>query len=315
MKKVKAGIATLLGFPNAGKSTLFNVLVGEEVAIISPKPQTTWQVLKGHVVKEEIELVIYDTPGVQEGTKAINLAIARNLSHQVKNAKAGSEIILLVLDAAVFLKQDISRFESVLKKEGIKTPMYIHLLPILNKQELVKSESDREKIKKKASELANVLSQKALDPIWVSAKTGKGIEQVLTIMKPLLEDSSSGSLFDIETLTDVNVRTLVTEFIREQCYLQLGEEIPYSIGVTIENYDETDPKCVRMDAVLHVEKDSQKPIVIGKGATKIKSIGIKSRERIEKFLGIKIFLGLRVKVSEYWTRELKAVKRMGYDQF
>ncbi len=315
MKKVKSGVITLLGFPNAGKSTLMNTLVGEQVAIISPKPQTTWQVLKGHVVRDGMEFIVYDTPGVQDGTKAINLAIARNLTHQIKNAKDGSEIILLVIDSAAFLKQDLKRFEDVFGKEKIKLPMNIQLIPVLNKSELIKNENEKQKILEKCNQLTQMLSKKISEPIWVSAKKAIGIDELLKTIKPNLEDAMSGSLFDIETLTDVNVRNLVTEFIREQCYLQLGEELPYSIGVTIENYDETDPKCLKINAVIHVERESQKGIVVGKGGAKIKAIGTKSRERIEKFLGMKVFLGLRVKINELWTREKTTVKRMGYDQF
>ena len=232
----------------------------------------------------------------------------------MKNAKDGSEIIFLVLDSVALRNQNISLFEQLFKKDGIKLPMNIQLIPVLNKSDLIRKTTDREKIKLKAIELSNALSKKVSDPVWISAKNTSGIEDLIEILKPNLEDAISGSLFDVETLTDVNVRNLVTEFIREQCYLQLGEEVPYSIGVTIENYDESDPKCLRINAVIHVERDSQKSIVIGKSGAKIKALGTKSRERIEKFLGMKIFLGLRVKVNEFWTREKNTVKRMGYDQ-
>jgi GTP-binding protein Era len=158
------------------------------------------------------------------------------------------------------------------------------------------------------------ISKQVLAPRWISVKSGEGIDEWFAAAAELLPEGKSGELFDREALSDQHLRDFAAEYIREQCFLQLGEEIPYSIAVQIESFDETDPALVRIEATLHVERDGQKAIVIGQGGAKIKSLGTKAREKMEALVGHKVFLGLRVKVTPQWSREKVWVERFGYDK-
>lgn len=310
---------TLLGLPNSGKSSFLNRLVGEDLAIVSPKAQTTWQILRGHVVRPALEMVLVDTPGVQEGSKALNLALARNAIRAVASAKEGRETVAFLVDA-----KDVSErlkaakptalacVSRVLEREGIRLPLPFELIPTLNKADLVKKPEDRVRVEAHVLELARKLAAAPNPCLWVSSRTGEGLENWVSAAARLFPEAPSGALFEHDTLSDRNLRDFAAEYVREQCFLQLGEELPYSTAVQIEKYDETDPKITRIEAVLHVEQESQKRIVVGSGGSKIKAIGMRARERIESFLGRKVFLGLRVKVSTHWARNESQVKRFGY---
>ncbi len=309
----------MLGLPNAGKSSFLNRLAGEDLAIVSPKAQTTWRILRGHVVRPGLELVLVDTPGVQEGSKALNLALARNAIRAVTAAKEGRETVALLVDAKDLFERlkagkptALEAISRVLEREGIRLPLAFDLIATLNKSDLVKKPEDRARVEAHMVEVARTLAAAPKPCLWVSSRTGEGIDDWVTAASRMFPQAQSGALFEQDTLSDRNMRDFVAEYVREQCFLQLGEELPYSTAVQIENFDEKDPRIIRIEAVLHVEQESQKRIVVGSGGSKIKSIGTRARERIEAFLGRKVFLGLRVKVSPHWAREESQVKRFGY---
>lgn len=319
MSTLKSGFVTLIGLPNAGKSSLLNRLVGEQLAIVTPKAQTTWQLLRGYVQQPDLEMVITDTPGLQEGTKALNVSLAKNASLALSAARQGGELIAFVVDAAEIGRKikekkpiGLEGLKGVIERDCGKLPLKLPCVPTLNKADLVRKDEHRREIEQAVAAIVAEIFEKPQKPIWVSVPTGEGMSQWLDLVKGLLPDGEKGRLFDEDALTDQNLRQFAAEFIREQCFMQLGAEIPYSIAVQIETFDERDPKITRIEAMLHVERDSQKAVVVGAGGSKIKAIGTKAREKIEQLIGKKVFLGLKVKVTPHWSKDPKWVERFGY---
>jgi GTP-binding protein Era len=319
LEKIKSGFVTLIGLPNAGKSSFLNRLVGEQLAIVTPKPQTTWTNLRGYVSRPDLEMVVTDTPGLQEGLKALNAALAKNATKAVSAAREGGEVVAVMIDsvdAAKRLREGrplaLEPIRALLERECGKLPLRLPVIPTFNKGDIVKKPEERKKVEDAVLAALAGIFETNLAPVWVSATTGKGLEEWIASAMSALPLGERGTLFDEDALSDRNLRAFAAEYIREQIFLQLGEEIPYSIAVQIESFDESDPKLARIEATLHVERESQKPIVLGKGGAKIKAIGTKARERIERLLGHKVFLGLKVKVTPHWARESQWLERFGY---
>ncbi len=319
MTKLKSGFITLLGLPNAGKSSLLNKLVGEQLAIVTPKAQTTRQLLRGYIVQPDMEAVITDTPGLQEGTTALNAALSKNAARAVSLAREGGEIVALMIDAADIGRRlrdkkhlGLEPLKNVLERECGKLPLKLPVIPTFNKADLIRKPEHRTEIEAAVLPLFAELFEKPLPAIWISVPTGEGVGEWLHTVKEILPLGEKGALFDNDALSDQNLREFASEFIREQCFMQLGAEIPYSVAVQIETFDEKDPKITRIEATLHVERDSQKAVVLGAKGSKIKVIGTKAREKIELLIGKKVFLGLKVKVTPHWAREQKWVERFGY---
>lgn len=320
MSKIKAGFVTLLGLPNAGKSSLFNKLVGSQLAIVTPKAQTTWQLMRGYLSRPDLEIVVTDTPGLQEGTKALNAIIAKNAALAVKVANEGGELVAVVIDAADIGRRirekkhfGLEPIKNVLGSQCGQLPLKLTVIPTFNKADLVRKPEYRREIEEVVMPLFHETFSDVRAPHWVSVQSNEGIEEWLNAIHALMPESEKGQLFDEDALSDQNMRQFASEYIREQCFMQLGAEIPYSVAVQISTFDESDPNLTRIEAVIHVERESQKGIVLGTGGAKIKSIGTKAREKIEHLTGNKVFLGLKVKVTPHWAREESWVKRFGYD--
>lgn len=320
MTKVKAGFLTLLGLPNAGKSSLLNKLVGEQLAIVTPKAQTTWQLLRGFVSRPGLELVLTDTPGLQDGSKALNAIIAKNAAMAVNMANEGGELVALVIDAADIGRRikekkhlGLEPIKNVLENQCGKLPLKIAVIPTFNKADLVRKAEYRREIEEAVLPLLRETFSDVKAPHWVSVLSEEGVEKWFETINELLPLNEPGQLFEEDALSDQNIRQFAGEYVREQCFMQLGAELPYSIAVQIETFDESEKDLIRIEATLHVERDSQKGIVLGKGGAKIKSIGTQAREKIERLVGKKVYLGLKVKVTPHWAREAKWVRRFGYD--
>lgn len=319
MAKLKSGFITLLGLPNAGKSSLLNKLVESELAIVTPKAQTTWTLLRGYVAQPDLEVVVTDTPGLQEGTKALNAALAKNAARALELAREGGELVALVVDAADIGRRlrdkrylGLEAIRNVLEHECGKLPIDLPVIPTFNKADLVRKPEYRKEIEAAVLPLVGELFKNPLRAHWISVASGEGFGGWLDELKTALPFGEKGALFEEDVLSDQNLRALAAELVREQCFMQLGSEIPYSIAVQIEAFDESDSKLVRIEAVLHVERESQKAVVLGAKGNKIKSIGTKAREKIERLVGKKVFLGLKVKVTPHWAREARWVERFGY---
>ena len=290
----RSGYAALIGRPNAGKSTLLNRLVGEKIAAVSNKPQTTRFKIQGIVTRPEGQIVFIDTPGVHKPGHLLN----RRMMAAVHDALMSVDVVILMRDASVSTGNG-DRFVLELVKEAAKPSVLV-----LNKID---------KIKKKG-ELLPLIDSYAKEYAFaeivpVSALKGDAVRELLgSIVKHL---PKAEPIFGEDELTDQSMRAIVAEMVREKILASTGEEIPYVTAVVTERWDESDPEQLRIYCAIYVERDSQKPIIIGKGGSKIKQIGIEARKDIQDILGRPVHLQLFVKVVEDWRNRAPELDEMG----
>jgi GTP-binding protein Era len=288
----KAGFVTLIGNPNAGKSTLMNTLLGQKLSIITPKAQTTRHRIKGILSEDYYQIVFSDTPGIVDPAYKMHEGMMEVVGESVDDA----DLILLLSDITRPEIKDIALLDRIKKS---KTPVIV----LINKIDL----SDQKVLEENMLQWSEMLPE--ADIIPVSALKNFNLDLLLNaILKKLPE---SPPYFDKEQLSDLHERFFVAEIIREKIFLQYQEEIPYSCEVAIEAFEETE-SIARIRAEIHVLRDSQKPILIGKGGESIKRLGITARKDIEKFLGKHIHLDLYVRVSENWRDKPLYLRQFGY---
>lgn len=295
MASFKSGYISILGRPNVGKSTLFNRIIGEKVAIVAEKPQTTRNRILGIRNLEGGQLIFLDTPGLHEGRSELN----RRMVQTAISSAAEADILLFVIEAASPpMKEDQWMAKSLRESKGIP-------FLLINKIDLVR----KERLLPLMDQYRKCHSFEQMIP--VSALTGEGMDILLDeILKSLPE---SPPYFPEEFFTDRTEREIVSEMIREKVIEQTYQEVPHSSAVTIESFKEqADKNLVVIQGTIHVEKGSQKKILIGKGGQRLKKIGEAARKEIEAFLGKRIFLDLWVKVEKDWTRDPRALDAMGY---
>jgi len=294
-KNFKSGYVAIAGTPNAGKSTLLNRMLGEKISITSKKPQTTRNRILGVLHRSDVQIVFFDTPGVFEARDKLNVRIV----DAALSAVGDADIILVVVDIA-HPEQNAERF--LIKQLQNQTKPVILAL---NKIDLVDKSRVLERIEKwsKAFEFIEIVP--------ISARHGIQIEELIAAMAGQL--SSGPPYFPAETLTDVTERFIAAELIREQVFRQTGEEIPYATAVTIDVFKEKKQgRLTSIEATIHLERDSQKGMIIGKKGSKLKLIGTRSREQIEQMLGCKVYLKLFVRVQKNWRKDTRAIRRFGY---
>ena len=290
----RSGYAALIGRPNAGKSTLLNRLVGEKIAAVSNKPQTTRHKIQGIVTKETGQIVFVDTPGVHKPGYLLN----RRMMAAVHDAIMSVDVLVLMRDASVSTGNG-DRFVLELVKQAEKKAILV-----LNKIDKINDKSDLLPLIEfysKEFEFAEIVP--------VSALRGEAVDILLNqIIKHLPENEP---IFAEDELTDQTMRTLVAEMVREKILQTTGDEIPYVTAVVTEKYDEEDPTVTRIHCAIYVERSSQKGIIIGKGGIKLKKIGTEARVDIEKILNRKVFLQLFVKVVENWRNRGQDLDEIG----
>ncbi len=290
----RSGYVALIGRPNAGKSTLINRLVGEKIAAVSNKPQTTRHRIKGIVTMPEGQIVFIDTPGVHKPGHLLN----RRMMSAVHDAILSVDLIVLMRDASVSTGNG-DRFVFDLIKQAEKPSVLV-----LNKID---------KLHDKAALLPLMLSyadeHEFEEIVPVSALKGDAIDTLLAqIVKHL---PVAEPIFADDEMTDQPTRLIAAEMVREKILATTGEEIPYVTAVVTEVFDETDPKTVKIFCAIYVERASQKKIIIGKGGSRIKDIGTKARIDIEKLVGKQVYLKLFVKVVEDWRNRERDLDEMG----
>ena len=294
LNNFRSGFVALVGRPNAGKSTLLNYLVGEKIAAVSNKPQTTRHKIQGIVTQENGQIVFVDTPGVHKPGYLLN----RRMMAAVHDAILSVDLVILLRDASVSTGNG-DRFVLDLVKESGKPSILV-----LNKIDKVKDKALLLPLIEDYSKEYNFA-----EIVPVSALRGQAIDNLLVqIVKHLPEGEP---IFGEDELTDQPMRTIVAEMVREKILASTGEEIPYVTAVVTERWDETDPKQPRIYCAIYVERDSQKGIIIGKGGTKLKKIGSEARADIEKLLGHRIHLQLFVKVVSDWRNQARELDEMG----
>ena len=293
--KQRCGLIAVVGAPNAGKSTLVNALVGQKVAIVSPKAQTTRARLMGIAIAGDAQLLLVDTPGIFEPHRRLDRAM-------VAAAWAGAEDadrILLVIDAAAKVG---SRVEAMLEAlENRREP----LLLVLNKTDIAK----KEKLLEFAESLSLRLKPEAV--FMVSATSGDGVADLKRALAAAVPESPWH--FPDDQLSDATDRMVAAEMTREQIYLQLHAELPYSSAVDTEKYEERKDGSVVIHQQILVERDSQRAIMLGKGGSRLKAIGQASREAIGEHLGRKVHLFLHVKVNPKWDEDRSLYRDIGLE--
>jgi GTP-binding protein Era len=291
----KSGFVAIAGAPNVGKSTLLNRLLGEKISITSKKPQTTRNRILGILHRPNAQLVFIDTPGIHKPKSPLNIKIVDTALTVLGDV----DLILLVVDTFGLLPQN----EAILlrKLKGQKKPVVL----ALNKSDLIKKSQVIEMMENWSSKY----SFETVIPI--SAKMGTRIEELTEFMEARLPEGPP--FFPPESLTDMPERFFAAEMIREKIFRLTGQEIPFATAVTVEAFKVNKEKSlVNIDASIHVERESQKGIIIGKKGSKLKQIGEAAREEIEKMVDGKVFLKLFVRVQKNWSKDTKALRRFGY---
>lgn len=293
----RSGYVALVGRPNAGKSTLLNRLVGEKIAAVSNKPQTTRHRIQGVITRPEGQVVLVDTPGVHQPGYLLN----RRMMAAVHDALEGVDLVCLIRDASVSTGNGDRFVLDLIKKSG-KPAMLL-----LNKTDKI---DDKRGLLPLIDFYSREHEWRAVVPL--SARTG---DQLGELVKEFVSNLPEGEpIFEEDELTDQPMRVLVAEMVREKILQVTGEEIPYVTAVVTERYEEVSEELARIYCAVYVERESQKRIVIGKGGARLKEIGTEARKDVERLLGHKVYLELFVKVEEGWRDSPRALNEMGIDE-
>ncbi len=291
----KSGFVALAGAPNAGKSTLLNRLLGQKISITSKKPQTTRNRILGIFHGPALQIVFFDTPGVFPAKDRLNIRMV----DAALSAWADADLILVLVDAASPLPEAERFLIKSLDKQSRPVILALNKIDLVEKSTLL-ALIDR---------WSGAHDFKAVVP--VSARHGTQIDELVKAMAAVLP--SGPPYFPPDTLTDVSERFIAGELIREQIFRLTGEEIPYATAVTVDTFSEKKGgRLVKIEATIHLERSSQKGIVIGRQGAKLKQIGTRSREQIERLLGAKVYLKLFVRVQKNWRKDTRAIRKFGY---
>jgi GTP-binding protein Era len=300
----RAGFVAIVGRPNVGKSTLLNRVLGEHVAIVSPRPQTTRTRILGVWNGPSAQIAFFDTPGMHRAKGALNrrmVEVALTTLDEVDavlmlvEAGTGPEGRVEIGEATRWAAEEVARRAkpAILGVSKMDRAPRETLLPVIDAYKDLHAWTDI---------------------VPFSGLTGENVDHLVEVLSGKLPESEA-PLFPPDVLTDQAERALAAEYVREQVMLQTRQEIPYSAAVEVEEFDEADRRerggLVRISAIVWVERESQKAIVIGKQGTMLKKIGTRARENLERFLACKVFLKLTVKVEENWSERAGALRRFG----
>lgn len=294
MNEYKSGFVTIIGRPNVGKSTFVNRVIGHKIAIMSDKAQTTRNKIQGVMTQDDAQIIFLDTPGIHKPKHKLG-------DYMMKVAKN----TLSEIDAVMFMvnaNEEIGRGDQYIMEmlKSVKTPVFL----VLNKIDLVHPDELMPKIEKYQSYMSFA------EIIPISALEGHNVDHFLNVLKSYLPEGPQ--YYPDGQISDHPEQFVVSELIREKILQTTSEEIPHSIGVNVERMIQETEDRVRIEAVIYVERDSQKGIVIGKGGKKLKEIGKRARLDIEHLLGSKVYLDLWVKVQKDWRNKSQFIKQMGY---
>jgi GTPase len=283
----RAGIVTVVGKPNAGKSTLLNRIMGEKLAIVSPKPQSTRDRVVGIHTTDDVQMIILDTPGLLNPRYELQRAMRSTALRALKDA-----------DVVIYLADATERTPPPLVEAAeLQSPPSAPVWTVLNKADAIRPVERQE------------LAEALPDARFVSALTGEGIDDLLADVARALPESAF--LYPEDEISTASVRFFVSELVRETALEQLDEEVPYSLACEVEEFRETGtPVYIR--TVLYVERESQKRILIGHNGQRIRDIGRAARAKVEAFVGAAVYLDLWVKVLPNWRKSDSAVRRFGY---
>ncbi|MGQ3685342.1 MAG: GTPase Era [Candidatus Loosdrechtia sp.] len=293
-RSFKAGYAAIIGKPNVGKSTLINGFLGCKLSIVTPKPQTTRKKIMGVLTRDDFQIVFYDTPGIIEPKYELQRYMVKEAYNAVKDA----DVILLLAEP---FKPPAGEDEEVLKK---LSSLNIPVILAMNKIDLVKKD-DLIPVIAAYNEQMNFA-----EIVPISALKGINIDLMLTLLVKYLPEGEP--FYPEDYLTDYNERFLAAEVVREKIFELYGEEIPYSTAVEIEEFKEREAGKDFIKAIIYVERESQKGIIIGEDGRSVKHLGTIARKEIEKQTGKNVYLELRVKVMGKWRKDKNKLQRLGY---
>jgi GTP-binding protein Era len=283
----RAGFVTVVGRPNAGKSTLLNRLIGQKLSIVSPKPQSTRDRVVGILTRDDAQMILLDTPGLLDP----QYELQRTMRAVARGAIEEADAVLYLVDATE------PRLDSLAEAAGLTAPPKAPVIVAFNKVDRLRADA------RAALQAANP------DAVLISAANGDGLDTLLGRLSSLLPESPF--LYDPEDVSTQHLRYFVAELIRETALEQLEDEVPYSVAVEIEEFRE-DRSPVYIRAVVYLERESQKRIFIGTKGTKIRDIGKAARQKVEQLIGAPAYLDLWVKVLPNWRKNPGALTRLGY---
>ena len=294
-KKFRCGFAAIIGRPNVGKSTLLNRIVGQKLTITSSRPQTTRHKILGIKTLPQGQVVYVDTPGLHRAGKS---AINRYLNRTAKSALADVDVVLWVIEALRWTDEDQDILAALAVTE---TPVIV----VVNK---VDKASDKTALLPFLDELAH--KREFMEIIPLSARSGDNVERLENLVMSYMPEGEA--FFPEDQVTDRSERFLAAELLREKLMRRLGEELPYAVTVQVEEFSEQNG-VLHIHAVIWVEKESQKAIVIGKGGDVLKEIGRRARISMEQTFDAKVFLKTWVRVKESWSEDERLLRQLGYD--
>lgn len=297
MNDHRSGFIAIIGRPNVGKSTLVNALLGQKIAAVSPKPQTTRKRQLGILSTDLYQLVFVDTPGIHKARHKLG----EFLNQEAQEALEGMDVILWLVDASVKPTEEDKQIGFLLNSLPHRTPVVL----AANKMDLVPAE-----VLTRNLEAYQASVKKDAKVISISAAQNQNLDELVELLVSL--SPSRPPEFDEEQVTDSYERDIAADLIREACLNKLREEVPHGVGVRVDEFAERENGMLYIAATVFVERNSQKGILIGEGGRMMKAIGSAARREIEEMGGRKVFLELRVKVLKDWRNDENAMQRFGY---
>jgi GTP-binding protein Era len=295
-KTHRFGHVALIGRPNVGKSTLLNAIVGAPLSIVTPKPQTTRHRIVGIATRADAQIVFLDTPGLHRGESG---AMNRQLNRVARQTPGEADVVVHVVDARRWTEEDDEVYRVL---EGIAIPRLL----ALNKVDMI---ADKSRLLALAAELTKTRDYAAVH--FIAARRGDGVPRLLDDIVSRLSEGDAA--YGKDEMTDRSERFLAAEFVRGELMQRLSAELPYSAAVEIERFEE-EGRLARISAVIWVEREGQKAIVIGTGGRTLKAIGTAARLAMERMFDRKVFLELFVRVRESWSDDERAVRQFGYGE-
>lgn len=312
----RSGFVAVIGRPNVGKSTLLNRVLGQKIAITSPKPQTTRDQMLGILTTEDAQLLFLDTPGIHRPLHKLGEYMVQVAADTIADA----DVVLWLVDINSLPTEEDRAIADLLQQLTSRKRRRIELPPlVLGFNQIDRWGGDAESTAVRMCEYEALLGwvadkahhgRPALSSATFSASTGRGIDQMLALVRTLLP--TGPRYYPEDQITDVNLRYMAGEIIREKALYLLQDEVPHSLAVEVDEFVERTPVLTYISAILYVERDTQKAIVLGSGGSMIKRIGAGARPEIEELVGTKVYLELWVKVWERWRKRQNLLKQLGY---
>jgi len=300
----KFGVVAILGPPNAGKSTLLNSLLGEKLAIVTPKPQTTRNRISGILSQPDAQVVFLDTPGVHTYSGRMNNALLK----QAWSAAESADMAVVLMDADQYRKKPGSMDKEMKPLLSRMSGSSIPVVAAVNKIDLI---SDKRELLPVMERVGEFFPGSDIYP--VSAATGQGLDELLTRVKSQLPECPP--MYPEDQISTIPLRFMVSEIVREKLFMALHDELPYSTAVEIEKWEDVpDKNLLHVGALIYVTKPNHKGMVIGKGGQLLKEIGRQSRKEIAELLDQKIYLELWVKVRDRWTEDMGFLRQLGLEE-